>query len=135
TKLEFDIPYKELTFTGKPNKQLVSIVPTVHSLVALDDSPPMVIRLEDIEVVVFERIQFGLKNFDLTFVWKDFKREPLRIEVIPLKSLESIRSWLNSCDLVFYESAQNILWKTVMSQINTDVEAFWQDGGFGIFLD
>lgn len=134
TRLEFDIPYKELSFTGVPNKQQVTIMPTVHSLVALEDNPPMVVNLADVEIVNLERIQFGLKNFDLVFVWKDFHRPPMRIEAIPMKSLEPIKHWLNSCDLVFYESSQNILWKSVMKQINDDVEGFWQDGGFDIFL-
>jgi nucleosome binding factor SPN SPT16 subunit len=180
-RIEFDIPYKELGFTGVPAKQQVTIMPTVHSLIALDDNPPMVVTLADVEVAVFERIQFGLKNFDLVFVWKvrfhsysllqspslysfdllvphafnhlvwfsmfvclliplfcfcmqDFKKLPMRIEAIPIKSFEPIKHWLNSCDIVFYESSQNILWKTVMKQINDDVEGFWQDGGFDIFL-
>ena len=133
-KIEFDIPYKELGFTGVPSKQQVQIMPTVHSLVALDDTPPMVVNLSDVEVAVLERIQFGLKNFDLVFVWKDFKKLPMRIEAIPIKSFEPIKTWLNSCDIVFYESSQNILWKSVMKQINDDVAGFWEDGGFDIFL-
>jgi len=133
-KLEFDIPYKELSFTGVPARQQVTIMPTVHSLVALDDNPPMVVNLSEVEIAVFERIQFGLKNFDLVFVWKDFKKPPMRIEAIPVKSFEPIKHWLNSCDIVFYESTQNILWKSVMKTINEDVEGFWKDGGFDIFL-
>ncbi len=46
-------------------------MPTVHSLVALDDNPPMVVNLADVEIASMERIQFGLKSFDLVFVWKD----------------------------------------------------------------
>lgn len=118
-KFEFDIPYKELSFSGVPAKQQVTIMPTVHSLVALDDNPPMVVTLAEVEVANFERIQFGLKNFDLVFVWKDFKKLPMRIEAIPVKHLERIKTWLNSCDIVFYESAQNILWKTVMKVRHT----------------
>lgn len=49
-KIEFDIPYKELSFTGVPNKQQVTIMPTVHSLVALDDNPPMVVNLNEVEI-------------------------------------------------------------------------------------
>lgn len=118
-KIEFDIPYKELGFTGVPAKQQVQIMPTVHSLVALDDNPPMVVNLNEVEIACMERIQFGLKNFDLVFVWKDFKKLPMRIEAIPIKSFEPIKHWLNSCDIVFYESSQNILWKTVMKQVPT----------------
>jgi nucleosome binding factor SPN SPT16 subunit len=47
-------------------------------------------------------------------LFSDFKKLPMRIEAIPVKSFEPIKHWLNSCDIVFYESSQNILWKTVM---------------------
>jgi nucleosome binding factor SPN SPT16 subunit len=49
-RIEFDIPYKELGFTGVPAKQQVTIMPTVHSLVALDDNPPMVVNLNEVEI-------------------------------------------------------------------------------------
>jgi nucleosome binding factor SPN SPT16 subunit len=97
-------------------------MPTVHSLVALEDQPPMVLPLNEVQIAVFERIQFGLKNFDLVFVWKDFNKQPLRIDSIPVKYLDPIKHWLNSCDIVFYESNQNILWKNVMKTINEDIE-------------
>jgi nucleosome binding factor SPN SPT16 subunit len=125
-KLEFDIPYRELSFTGVPNKQVVTVIPTVHSLVALDDIPPLVLSLDEVEIANFERVQFGLRNFDLAFVFKDFEKPPMRIDSIPMKSLEEIKHWLNSCDIVYYESPQNILWKNVMKAINEDVEDFWQ---------
>lgn len=116
-KIEFDVPYNELGFMGVPAKQQVMIMPTVHSLIALDDTPPMVLALSEVEIAVFERIQFGLKEFDLVFVWKDFNKLPMRIEAIPIKSFEPVKHWLNSCDIVFYESPQNMLWKQIMKQI------------------
>jgi nucleosome binding factor SPN SPT16 subunit len=129
-RLEFDIPYRELAFQGVPAKAAVTIMPTVHSLVALEDQPPMVLALNDVQIAVFERIQFGLKNFDLVFVWKDFTKQPLRVDSIPTQYLDPIKHWLNSCDIVFYESGQNILWKNVIKTINEDIEGFWQDGGW-----
>jgi len=134
-KLEFDIPYRELAFTGVPGKATVDVMPTVHSLVALDDQPPMVLMLAEVEIAVFERVQFGLKNFDLVFVFKDFSRAPSRIDSIPVNFLEPIKHWLNSCDIVFYESQQNLLWKAVMKHINSDVEDFWREGGWSFLSD
>ena len=183
--MEFDIPYRELKFTGVPAKSSVDIMPTVHrsqqhgadtrsrhtalaqqqvvlcstpcsvspsppadcrvvvccvvlavlSLVALDDQPPLVLPLNEVEIAVFERVQFGLRNFDLVFVYKDFARLPMRIDSIPMKYLEPIKHWLNSCDLVYYESNQNLLWKAVMKHINSDVEDFWRQGGWSFLAD
>ena len=134
-RLEFDIPYRELAFTGVPAKSSVDIMPTVHSLVALDDSPPLVLPLNEVEIAVFERVQFGLRNFDLVFVYRDFSRLPMRIDSIPMRFLEPIKHWLNSCDIVYYESNQNLLWKAVMKHINSDVEDFWRQGGWSFLAE
>lgn len=128
--LEFDIPYSELQFKGVPGKQVVTMLPTVHALVALDDIPPVVITLSDIEIANFERVSFGLRDFDLVIVWKDFKREPVRIDNIPMTHLKDIKDWLNSCDILYYESPMALMWKNIMKNINEDLESFWQEGGF-----
>ena len=107
----------------------------MSSLVALDDQPPLVLPLNEVEIAVFERVQFGLRNFDLVFVYRDFQRLPMRIDSIPMKYLEPIKHWLNSCDLVYYESNQNLLWKAVMKHINSDVEDFWRQGGWSFLAD
>ena len=134
-RIEFDIPYRELAFIGVPAKSAVDIMPTVHSLVALDDSPPLVLPLSEVEIAVFERVQFGLRNFDLVFVYRDFSRLPMRIDSIPMKYLEPIKHWLNSCDIVYYESNQNLLWKAVMKHINSDIEEFWKTGGWSFLAE
>jgi len=36
---------------------LSQIYPTVHCLVALEDNPPMVITLDDVEIACLERVQ------------------------------------------------------------------------------
>jgi nucleosome binding factor SPN SPT16 subunit len=109
-------------------------MPTVHSLVALEDSPPVVLSLEDIEIANFERVQFQLRNFDLTFVFKDFNRPVLRIDAIPIKSLEAIKTWLNNCGIVFFETKTNLLWKKLLKQISKDLEGFYEDGAWNTIL-
>jgi nucleosome binding factor SPN SPT16 subunit len=54
---EFDIPYRDLMFQGTPNKSSVQILPTLNCLVALEDNPPFVLTLDDVEVANFERVQ------------------------------------------------------------------------------
>jgi len=128
--LEFDIPYRDLAFNGVPNRANVTIMPTVHSLVALDDNPPMVLSLNEIEICNFERVQLSLRNFDLAFVFKDYTKLPVRIDAIPSSSLERVKSWLNSCDILHYETVQNMVWKAIMKTVNEDPKAFFEDGGW-----
>jgi nucleosome binding factor SPN SPT16 subunit len=68
-------------------------MPTVHCLVALDDVPPMVVTLADVEVAIFERVQFNLRNFDLVFILKGLE-QTVQVQAIPSKHFDSIKQWL-----------------------------------------
>jgi len=132
-KFEFDIPYRELAFSGVPSKSTCDIMPTVHALVALDETPPMVVSLDDVEIANFERVNFNLRNFDLVFVFKDFRRPVQRIDAIPSKSLDQIKKWLNSCNIVYYETPHNLVWKKLLRDIGADANAledFYRKGGW-----
>jgi FACT complex subunit SPT16 len=132
--LEFDIPYEDLGFNGVPNRSNVFLQPTVNCLIHLVDAPFFVITLDDIEVAYFERVQFSLRAFDLVFVFKDYDRLPIRIDAIPVGSLESIKDWLNECNILYFEGAKNLNWRTVMSNVREDVEGFWEMGGWTYVL-
>ncbi len=56
SKIEFDIPYRELGFFGVPQKSNVLLLPTLNCLVNLTEVPFFVVSLADIEVVHFERV-------------------------------------------------------------------------------
>jgi hypothetical protein len=56
-----------------------------------------VLSLDDVEIAVFERVQFSLREFDITFVYKDYKRPVQHISVIPMASLETVKQWLVGC--------------------------------------
>ncbi|KAH8490666.1 hypothetical protein H0E87_022986 [Populus deltoides] len=75
--LEFDQPLRELGFHGVPHKVSAFIVPTSSCLVELIETPCVVITLSEIEIVNLERVGLGQKNFDMTVVFKDFKRDVL----------------------------------------------------------
>ena len=79
--MEFDIPYRELGFYGVPphNKSTCYVMPAVNALVELTEPPWFVVPLNDIEVASFERVVYGLKNFDLTLVMKDFSVKPVQV--------------------------------------------------------
>jgi len=89
-----DIPYSELAFEGVPHRTNVRLAPTMDCLVHLTEPPFTVVTLSEIEVASLERVQFGLKQFDLVFVFTDFTRPPLQINSISSLQLDSVKEWL-----------------------------------------
>ncbi|KAI8027097.1 FACT complex subunit SPT16 [Camellia lanceoleosa] len=128
--LEFDQPFRDLGFHGVPHKASVFIVPTSSCLVELIEIPFVVITLNEIEIVNLERVGLGQKNFDLTIVFKDFKRDVFRIDSIPSTSLDGIKEWLDTTDLKYYESRLNLNWRPILKTITEDPEKFIEDGGW-----
>ncbi|XP_057531965.1 FACT complex subunit SPT16 [Amaranthus tricolor] len=128
--LEFDMPLRELGFHGVPYKASAFIVPTSSCLVELIETPFLVITLSEIEIVNLERVGFGQKNFDMTIVFKDFKKDVFRIDSIPTTSLESIKEWLDTTDIKYYESRLNLHWRAILKTITDDPTKFIEDGGW-----
>ncbi|KAM7481843.1 hypothetical protein LguiB_006426 [Lonicera macranthoides] len=128
--LEFDQPLRELGFHGVPHKSSAFIVPTSSCLVELIETPFVVITLSEIEIVNLERVGLGQKNFDMTVVFKDFKRDVFRIDSIPSTSLDGIKEWLDTTDLKYYESRLNLNWRPILKTITDDPEKFIEDGGW-----
>lgn len=128
--VDVDIPFREIGFTGVPNRSNVLIQPTTDALVQLTEPPFLVITLNEIEIAHLERVQFGLKNFDLVFVFKDFHRAPVHINTIPVESLEGVKDWLDSVDIAFTEGPLNLNWTTIMKTVVSDPYGFFADGGW-----
>ncbi|KAI3874777.1 hypothetical protein MKW98_019350 [Papaver atlanticum] len=128
--LEFDQPLRELGFHGVPYKASAFIVPTSSCLVELIETPFLVVSLNEIEIVNLERVGLGQKNFDMTIVFKDFKRDVLRIDSIPSTALDGIKEWLDTTDLKYYESRLNLNWRSILKTITDDPEKFIEDGGW-----
>ncbi|KAK4938368.1 FACT complex subunit spt16 [Elasticomyces elasticus] len=125
-----DIPFRELSFNGVPFRSNVLMAPTTDALVQLTEPPFTVITLDEIEIAHLERIQFGLKNFDLVFVYKDYNRPPTHVNTIPVESLDRVREWLDSVDIAFTEGPLNLNWGTIMKTVTTDPHQFFKDGGW-----
>ena len=100
----------------------------------MTDHPVFVITLDEVELVHFERIQFHMKNFDMVFVFKDYNHKVSMITAIPMKSLDSIKEWLNSCDIKYTEGIQSLNWTKIMKTIVDDPEGFFDGGGWS-FLE
>jgi nucleosome binding factor SPN SPT16 subunit len=75
-------------------------------------------------------LQFGLKNFDLVFVYKDFGRPPAHVNTIPVESLDRVKEWLDSVDIAFTEGPLNLNWQTIMKTVSTDPHSFFKEGGW-----
>lgn len=75
-------------------------------------------------------MQFGLKNFDLVFVYKDFNRPPIHVNTIPVESLDRVKEWLDSVDIAYTEGPLNLNWATIMKTVSTDPHSFFKEGGW-----
>ncbi|KAJ2779160.1 FACT complex subunit spt16 [Coemansia interrupta] len=129
-EVEVDTPFREVSFNGVPARANVLLQPTVDCLVHLSDTPFFIITVVDVELVHLERVQFGLKNFDMVFVFKDFKRSPVHVNTIPMKQLDNVKEWLDSVNLAYTEGPVNLNWAPIMKTINTDPVGFFEDGGW-----
>ncbi|KZT44099.1 FACT complex subunit SPT16 [Sistotremastrum suecicum HHB10207 ss-3] len=92
--VELDIPFRDLAFEGVPFKMNVKLQPTTECLVHLSDPPFLVITLSEVEIVSLERVQFGLKQFDMVIIFNDFSRSPQQINSIPTSQLDDVKNWL-----------------------------------------
>ncbi|KAI0340514.1 FACT complex subunit SPT16 [Trametopsis cervina] len=128
--LEVDIPFRELSFEGVPIRQNVRLQPTTECLVYLSDPPFLVVTLADIEIASLERVQFGLKQFDMVLIFKDFTKSPLHINSIPSAQLDDVKNWLDSVDIPLAEGPVNLNWGPIMKTINDDPYEFFQQGGW-----
>lgn len=93
-RIDVDMPFRELGFSGVPFRSNVLLQPTSDTLVFLTEPPFLVLTLAEVEVAHLERVQYGLKHFDMVFVFQDFTRAPIHINTIPQAQLESVKDWL-----------------------------------------
>lgn len=133
--IEVDMPLRDLGFHGVPFRSNVFIQPTTDCLIQVVEPPFMVITLEDIEIVHLERVQFGLKNFDLVIVFKDFSRTPYHINTIPVEYLDTVKDFIDSSDIPYSEGPLNLNWPTIMKTVTADPHHFFQTGGWSFLQD
>lgn len=65
---------------------------------------------------------------------KDFTREVFKIDSVPSHYLDTIKEWLTSVKIKYYETKMNLAWKPVLQNIMDDPQAFFDNGGWN-FLD
>ncbi|GMT00546.1 hypothetical protein PENTCL1PPCAC_22720 [Pristionchus entomophagus] len=128
--LDFDSPFNELGFMGTPHRSNCILKPTSSCLINLTEWPPFVVTLEEVELVHLERVHFALKNFDMVFIFKDYNRKTQMVTSVPMTSIDSIKEWLNSCDIRYTEGPQSLNWPKIMKHIVEDPEKFFEEGGW-----
>ncbi|TFL07405.1 FACT complex subunit SPT16 [Pterulicium gracile] len=128
--LELDIPFRELSFEGVPHRTSARLQPTTDCLVHLTEPPFSVVTLGEIELASLERVQYGLKQFDMVLVFTDYTRMPLHINSIQSTQLDDVKNWLDSVDIPITESQVNLNWGPIMKTINEDPHGFFQNGGW-----
>ena len=128
--LDVDSPFRDLGFQGVPARSAVFCMPTRDCLIQLVEPPFLVINLSEVEICILERVQFGLKNFDMVFVYKDFAKPVSHINTIPIEQLEFIKTWLTDVDIPFTVSTIYLNWSTIMKSLQDDPHQFFLDGGW-----
>ena len=128
--LEVEIPFRDLGFNGVPSRQNVLLQPTTECLVYLSEPPYTIVTLNEVEIAYLERVMFGLKNFDLVFIFKDHSLPPVHITAIPMLNLEAVKDWLDSVDVLFAESTVNYNWTNIMKTVIEDPTGFYEMGGW-----
>ncbi|PRP76098.1 FACT complex subunit SPT16 [Planoprotostelium fungivorum] len=132
---EFDLPFRDLGFDGVPGRNQVFLQPTVNCLISVVEQPPFVLTLSDVEIASFERVQFSLKNFDVVFIMKDYDRPPIHINLISTEHLPTIKEWLDSRDIKYYEGPQSFNWTRIMADIKKNPVKFHTEDGGWSFLN
>ncbi|KAG7192250.1 FACT complex subunit spt16 [Scheffersomyces spartinae] len=132
--IDLDMPFRELGFQGVPFRSAVLCMPTRDCLVLLVDPPYLVLTLEEIELAHLERVQFGLKNFDMVFVFKDFSKPVVHVNTIPMELLEDVKNWLTDVDIPYSEGPMSLNWGAIMKTVQADPYSFFAEDGGWTFL-
>ena len=80
---------------------------------ALSEFPFFVLDVNDIEVVHFERMFYGMKNFDLAVIMKDFVT-CIRINSIPTEFTDQLKSYFNMIGIIYLESMAPLKWDLIL---------------------
>ena len=112
----------------------MKIRPTKECLVALSEFPFFVLDVSEIEVVHFERMFYGIKNFDLAVIKKDFTT-CLRINSIPTEHTEELKEYFNAIGVIYLESMAPLKWDLILSNIREDFQGWLTEGGWMQLVD
>jgi len=84
--------------------------------------------------VVFERALIQLREFDMTFIMKNYDQLPVRICTVPTQQIDAMKRWLHEIEIVWYVCAMNMQWPLVMKEVTKDLNAFVEGGGWDVWF-
>ena len=90
--------------------------------------------VDDIDTVVFERVCFGIKNFDLAIIFKDFTTFK-RINSVPVEYIEELKSYFDDIDVIYAESEAPFNWNVLLNHIKDTFEDWIADGAWRFLQD
>lgn len=136
---KFERPIRRLAFYGVPDKSRVLLIPTVSALVSVQEQPPYVLMIEDIQLAVFEHKDIGIRYFDLTFIlynWEenDFQSSISQITTIDDEYFEQIKGWIEAVGITYYVRKTNISWKKMMPEMKKNKDDFKTDQDWAEFF-
>jgi nucleosome binding factor SPN SPT16 subunit len=100
--------------------------------VSVVDKPPLVVSVEDIELVHFERVVNGGKSFDMSIVFKAGVADKgldefVRISSIEMRHKSNICVWLTEvAEVIWTEGPESINWKLLIQE-QVREPYFWLD--------
>lgn len=86
----------------------------------------MIVTLDEIERVHFQRVTFSTSTADMIIIFKDYKKPVVEIDAVKVTDMDKIKEWLDSIDLTFSESVACFDWKSLLENARTD-PYFWKD--------
>ncbi|CAE6934380.1 Supt16h [Symbiodinium sp. CCMP2592] len=117
-------------FQGVPSKTNMRLFCCRQSIVGIEEWPPLVVDIRDVEIVCFERALGHTREFDLVLVMKNYNESIIRITMIDGRHLPPIKAWLADLDMVWYTIGMNMNWTNVLKHITEDIEEFLENGGW-----
>ncbi|CAD26188.1 similarity to yeast CDC68 [Encephalitozoon cuniculi GB-M1] len=140
SETRFKVQIPKAGFYGVPFRESVMIKQTHECLVSLDEAPYFVLTLEDVEVVNFERVVLTVKTVDVLFilrnrypldvVMKNKSRLLVSILSVDVQSINKLKEYLDSNNVLFMETSASIRWNNVIGSIMKDPISFYEDGAW-----
>lgn len=126
---KFEIPNREAGFYGNPFNNNSLLQPTKSCLINITENRFFICPIEDVEIACFERMYSNVKSFDLIFVMKDYENF-MKVSSIPIKDVEKVKDWLDSCNIIFYDQGKNLNWSKFLGIIRSDFKKFVDDSAW-----
>ncbi|KAM0679317.1 FACT complex subunit spt16 [Binucleata daphniae] len=130
SKLRVQLPTKAGAFYGVPHKGSVYIQPTSECIVNLIEAPFFVLTLSEVEIVCFERVMYGVKTCDMTFIFKNKETPVCTVQSIDALQLHKVKEFLDDKNICFVELRVNIQWSNFIKVILQDPVHFYNSGGW-----